>query len=147
MLIGSSRSGLEAEDDGGGGEGEGEGEGEDEEEEMKILVALRRIGLGDAEEVTPDDSDIKSRKWQRKGRYDGEMRRRRGGLTGDWSRRKWGITGVWVLGAGSFAAGISGNEKCAKEMRKCTKEMRKCTKEMKMANRVGWSLVTPIYRG
>ena len=54
MSMGSSRSGLEAEEEeGGGGEGEGEDEDEDEKE-MKILVTLRRAGLWDAVEITSE---------------------------------------------------------------------------------------------
>ena len=52
MTMGSSRSGLEAEEEEGGG-GEGDDEGKDEEE-MKILVALRRTGDGEAVEVTSE---------------------------------------------------------------------------------------------
>ena len=53
MTMGSSRSGLEAEDEEGEGEGDDEDEDEDEEE-MKILVALRRTGVWDAVEVTSE---------------------------------------------------------------------------------------------
>ena len=57
MSMGSNKSGmrklgLEAEEEEGGG-GEDEDEDEDEEE-MKILGALRRTGIWDAVEVTPE---------------------------------------------------------------------------------------------
>ena len=49
MSMGWIMTGLEAEEEAGGGEGD-----EEDEEEMKILVALRRAGLGGAEEVTSE---------------------------------------------------------------------------------------------
>ena len=59
---------LEAEEEvRGGGEDEDEDEDEDEEE-MRILGALRRVGVWDTVEVTPERSDIKCRRWQRRKR-------------------------------------------------------------------------------
>ena len=64
--------GLEAEEEErGGGEDEDEDEDEDEEEdeeEMRILGALRWAEIWDAVEVTPERSDIKCRRWQRRKR-------------------------------------------------------------------------------
>ena len=69
--------GLEAEEKERGG---GEDEDEDEDEEkIRILRALRWAGIREAVEVTPDRSDIKSRRWQREKRVNEGGK----GLTGE----------------------------------------------------------------